>query len=332
MRWWCLPWLVVSSCVLSVAQSSAQPVGSFSWQLQPYCNVVTVTAVQNGGIYTLDGFDDQCGAPQRAPLTGLATPNADGSIGFGLSIVQSPSGAPVHIAARITLAALSGTWTDSTGASGPFAFGAHTRGSPRPPAALSGAHIAAGSIGLAQVNTSQVQARIAGLCPAGQFTIRVNADGSLDCDIPAPPPPDFAGAIRSTALSGQLIPSTATSASTAYTVATLGITAPRSGTMLLRARGNCRLDSLTTGAHILILGINQPAESSALSSDTAAVAVPAQSPAGMYLTGFSAERLLPVTGGTSYQLQLRAYHSAGASATAFCNGSFSAMLFTSVLP
>ncbi|MGE0360331.1 MAG: tail fiber domain-containing protein [Vicinamibacterales bacterium] len=116
-----------------VAQSaSAQSLGTFRWQLQPYCNVVTVNVVQQGAVYTVDGHDDQCGAPQRAPLVGLATPNPDGTIGFGLNVVTVPGGRGVQIDARIALATLSGTWRDSAGNSGTFAFGASTGGSPRP--------------------------------------------------------------------------------------------------------------------------------------------------------------------------------------------------------
>ena len=43
------------------AIANAQPLGSFSWQLQPFCNVLTISVTQQGNIYTLDGYDDQCG-------------------------------------------------------------------------------------------------------------------------------------------------------------------------------------------------------------------------------------------------------------------------------
>jgi trimeric autotransporter adhesin len=127
------PRLIWSLCALLLpAAAGAQPIGTFSWQLQPFCNRVTVNVTQNGGIYTADGYDDQCGAPQRAPLVGLGTPNPDGTIGFGLHVVTVPGGRGVQIDARITLAALGGSWTDSTGNSGTFAFNANTGGSPRP--------------------------------------------------------------------------------------------------------------------------------------------------------------------------------------------------------
>jgi hypothetical protein len=118
-------------------RAEAQSLGTFRWQLQPFCNVVVVTVTQQGAVYKVDGYDDQCGAAQRAPLVGLATPNPDGSIGFGLHVVTAPGGRGLQIAARITLDTLGGGWTDSAGNSGTFAFGGGTGGTPRPePAAV----------------------------------------------------------------------------------------------------------------------------------------------------------------------------------------------------
>ena len=48
-------------------RAQAQPLGTFTWQLQPFCNVVTVNLTQQGAVYTMDGFDDQCRrGPTRA--------------------------------------------------------------------------------------------------------------------------------------------------------------------------------------------------------------------------------------------------------------------------
>jgi hypothetical protein len=118
----------------SAGTAAAQTVGTFRWQQQPYCNVVTVTVVQQSGIYQVDGFDDQCGAATRAAVTGMGFPNPNGTIGFGLTVVTTPGGSPLHIDATITLAALSGTWRDSSGATGAWTFtpGAAAPGSTRP--------------------------------------------------------------------------------------------------------------------------------------------------------------------------------------------------------
>lgn len=111
--------------------AAAQSLGTLSWQLQPYCNRVSLAITQNGAVYTLDGFDDQCGAPQRAPVVGTAAPNPDGTIGLGFAIVTTPGGRSVHVDAQVSPATGSGTWRDSEGNSGTFALGAASGGSPR---------------------------------------------------------------------------------------------------------------------------------------------------------------------------------------------------------
>jgi hypothetical protein len=147
---------------LASAPAQAQSIGTLTWQLQPYCNRVTLTITQNGGIYTLDGYDDQCGAAQRAPLVGIATPNPDGSIGFGLNIVTVPSGRSVHVESRISLGTLGGPWTDSAGNSGTLVFNGAAAGAARPAPTVSGTVLAVGSIpGTAIANGAVGAAQIA---------------------------------------------------------------------------------------------------------------------------------------------------------------------------
>ena len=157
------------------APASAQSLGTFRWQLQPYCNVVTLSITQAGAVYTLDGYDDQCGAATRAPVTGSAVPNPDGTIEIGFGIVASPDARPVHVAVAINTATLGGTWTDSAGHSGTFAFTpiGGTGGAPRP--------AATGNIGAAEVNPEQVQLRVSGACPSGQAIGEIEQNGTVSC-------------------------------------------------------------------------------------------------------------------------------------------------------
>ena len=104
------------SLVSSLAD--AQSLGLFSWQLAPFCNIVTVEVTQTDGIYRLNGADDQCGAGTLATAVGLGYPNRDGTIGLGLLIVTSPGGVPVHLSASLRRSDLGGGWRDSAGNSG----------------------------------------------------------------------------------------------------------------------------------------------------------------------------------------------------------------------
>lgn len=133
--------VLMAGLALLAATSSAwaQPLGTYRWQQQPYCNVFTLNVIGEGGNYTLDGTDDLCGAAQKASVNGTAFFNPDGSIGFGLTIVGSAGGGAVHVKAVISLGTLSGTWTDSNGNSGDLVYtpGEAVPGSARPAAGSS---------------------------------------------------------------------------------------------------------------------------------------------------------------------------------------------------
>lgn len=122
----CGLFLVIASNV------AAQPLGTFRWQLQPFCNVVTLNVTQQGGIYTVDGFDDQCGAGTRGGITGTGVPNPNGTVGLNFTVVTSPGGGPVHVSGQLSLATLGGVWQDSSGHAGTLAFNQATSGAARP--------------------------------------------------------------------------------------------------------------------------------------------------------------------------------------------------------
>lgn len=191
--------------------ATAQELGTFRWQLRPYCNVVSLRVVASGPSYRLEGYDDQCGATTRAVATGLAILNPSGSIGFGLTIVTAPGGTPVHVDASITLATLSGSWTDSESHGGTFAFtpGPAAGGPPRPtaagvplpdesvttaalaPNAVDGTKIADGTVGAADVNAADIQRRVTGVCPNGSALVAIAQDGTVTCHGAVPPSSGF---------------------------------------------------------------------------------------------------------------------------------------------
>lgn len=180
---------LIAGVWLLAPDSHAQTLGTLRWQLQPYCNVLTMTIVQDGSQYHVDGTDDLCGAARRASVVGLAFPNPDGSIGFGLTTVTAPGGTPIHVDATISVASISGTWRDSAGNSGRFVFtpGAATAGSPRP---VPAGGIAAGSITAAHLAPGTIASAVAafGSCPVGQYLRGIQANGRVVCEPISSPP------------------------------------------------------------------------------------------------------------------------------------------------
>lgn len=195
----------------SLAPAAAQSLGSFSWQLAPYCNIITVNVTQNGAIYTLDGYDDQCRAPERAAVSGTAFLNPNGQVGLGLTIVTTTAGRSVHVDAALDLATLGGTWRDDQGNVGGllFAPAGPGMGSPRPlgnadipDGSILGAKLADGAVTAAKVNASEVQRRVSGACPPGQMMTSVGSAGSVTCAAPPTATGDITAVTAGVGLTG----------------------------------------------------------------------------------------------------------------------------------
>jgi hypothetical protein len=221
--------LVFASGFGLVTTSSAQPLGSFRWQLQPYCNIVTLAVVQQGGQYQLDGTDDQCGAAQAASVRGMAFQNLNGTIGFGLTVVTAPGGTPVHIDATITFPGLNGTWRDSAGNAGNFIFGAGIPGgSPR--------LVLPGGLAPASVTTIQI-------APGAVTNTQIAANAVTGANI-VNGSVTLADLVAAPALAGA--PSTATATAldgSDQIIRTVTLNIPSSGTVVANATGLIGLDS-----------------------------------------------------------------------------------------
>ena len=118
--------------------ASAQVFGTFSWQMQPYCNVATLTLASTPVGFTLDGVDDQCGSTNKASAVGVASFNGAGTVTLSFTVILAPSAKPVHVAAIVSPANGNGTWSDSVGNNGTFALFAAVPGLPPRPLPASG--------------------------------------------------------------------------------------------------------------------------------------------------------------------------------------------------
>lgn len=133
-RWGLVGGAVVAGVVGSALPASAQVFGTFTWQMQPYCNrvVLTLTAMPWG--FALAGSDDQCGGASRSAVTGAAAFNPDGTVSAHFAIATAEA-TVTQVGTRLNPGTGQGTWTDSRGHGGAFVLGAFTPGMPRRPAA-----------------------------------------------------------------------------------------------------------------------------------------------------------------------------------------------------
>lgn len=115
---------VLAALVFAAAPSAAQAqvLGTFYWQLQPLGSVLNLTITQKGSIFSVEGFEAQCGGNLSLPLTGVAIPQANGTIFFGLTSINE-SGSGLHTRAYMNTSNFGGTWADNTGYfNQPFVF------------------------------------------------------------------------------------------------------------------------------------------------------------------------------------------------------------------
>jgi hypothetical protein len=124
--------VLLLAMVLTGVSATAQPLGTFRWNVAPYCSVLTLNVTQQGAVYTLDGFEEQCGGNARLPAVGIAIPQTNGTVLIGFTTVTEDGG-PLHTRASISPATISGSWEDDAGNSGTFVFNpGTTTGGPRP--------------------------------------------------------------------------------------------------------------------------------------------------------------------------------------------------------
>jgi hypothetical protein len=152
--------IVLVVVALAAPDVAAQSLGTFRWQLQPFCNVVTVAVVTTPAGFRLEGTDDQCGTATPASVLGTASLNVNGTVTIGLTIVSSPAGVSMPLSATLAPPTFNGSWRDGAGSSGAFTFitGAGTGGPKRPEPIgglqSSGAFLATGAFGVGAIPAS----------------------------------------------------------------------------------------------------------------------------------------------------------------------------------
>ncbi len=232
---------VMALVLVSSASARAQNIGPLSWQMNPYCNVIALVLVPTAVGFRLEGTDNLCGAAAPGSALGLATFNADGSVGLNFSIVVPPDARTVHVSAQVSPASGAGTWRDSAGHAGAFAFAQNAGGLPPRPLPTSG--LAAGAITARELAAGAVgSAQLA----SGAVTGATVADGSLTMtDIADGPRASIAGGNQNLTLT-----------STLQIVRSVTVTAPASGLVVVNASAYLLFGSSGTNPELVRCSIS----------------------------------------------------------------------------
>lgn len=116
--------VAVSWPAVARAQGPVQPVviGTFHWQLQPFCNTLSLTIVQEGSQFRVQGTESCDAADVSQPVQGVATADASGTIYFSVrtSFPGGSSSEGTFVWASLSLATLNGSWQDDADRRGQF--------------------------------------------------------------------------------------------------------------------------------------------------------------------------------------------------------------------
>lgn len=113
--------LVLVATLIVATPARAQTIGTFQWRVAPFCSVINVTVTQVGSVFTLAGFEEQCGGNPQLPVYGVAVVQPSGQISLGFTTVFD-FGNGLHTNATVASDTISGTWRDNANQVGTFVF------------------------------------------------------------------------------------------------------------------------------------------------------------------------------------------------------------------
>lgn len=113
--------LALTLALPPTARAQAVVVGTFHWQMQPFCSTLSLTVIQEAGLYRLQGTETCAQDTSPRSVHGSAALDGQGRVLLTIDtpILQySLEGTTIY--AYLDLATLAGSWRDDGGRSGPL--------------------------------------------------------------------------------------------------------------------------------------------------------------------------------------------------------------------
>jgi len=113
--------LALTFGLAAAARAQAVVIGTFHWQLQPFCSTLSLTVILEAGLYRLQGTETCAQDTTPRSVHGSAALDGQGRVLLTIDtpILQySLEGTTIY--AYLDLATLSGSWRDDGGRSGPL--------------------------------------------------------------------------------------------------------------------------------------------------------------------------------------------------------------------
>jgi hypothetical protein len=103
------------------AIAAAQTIGTFHWRLEPYCNTLTLTVVQDGAGIRLQGYEDLCDpiyAPQAVEGSAILDNRGMARVGLSTGVPGGFTFEGTRLILTIDVTTLNGSWADDAGRTG----------------------------------------------------------------------------------------------------------------------------------------------------------------------------------------------------------------------